>query len=873
MADGARQVREQFDLAMGPGKAAPRTVDVTDAGMTTTYDLIHDPDSTGAPWTAAALEKAWLDERHDLSFIAAHFSDSAALAADNTTILRSEALENASADLTNTIILGQGCHLGYNLVDPDGLPVITRTDWAQAAARKRVGVLIAGTGYQFGAGRAAGDTGDIVEYGERMYLNIAQQLRAGAQGTAVPVGKAFIEAKRAYLAVVGSYLGGLHEKQLAETTLFGLPMLAVNVPGARLATGAVETVAPDANGDITVAFPASDPSRRLNPHGGFHSGPDGTLGIPAQPILPVDLADATTSQVLRGVGFRGGTYTDVEGFRPTISSPVTEQTSSLTDAYRSPVFAPIPNRLATVNYLGALASGTTYLVVTPSEYRSTSAASDTGTVRTFSSLNLRLFYRAPATSSLTMPPSFVDLRAVPQGDDVLFEAFVVGDQSVPIESVWVTYTDTTSVFPRMWKSLDLAMVAPGHWTATASLASLGAESAESLVFIAQAANAAGLVSFATNGGAYYRISEPVAATPTPKRNTAVTLLAPPAAGAYRSTATFTARLNEVINGSPVALAGKTVRFALGGQRLAALTNANGDATVSFTLLQRPATGYRISAAFDEDDGNLGSSTSAPFQINKAASALALGTPLHVTFGGAWSAVATLSIGGGAPYETQTLFFLATPTSGGGATRIATTLTGTNGKASVPGWDLPAGTYNLRVLFAKPVPLGGGATYDATSPYYHSAEAVGTVTVGAPRVSYNGDTVRKIGESIALKAIVSPPPGNTQVARVRYVVKSAGVTVHSTLPVEAGASGDWSATIAGGLPVGVYAIHASVVDVDYAGDADVPYLSVYDPTGGFVTGGGWINSPAGAFAADPSRTRQSDLRLQRQVQEGLERRHR
>jgi hypothetical protein len=32
-----------------------------------------------------------------------------------------------------------------------------------------------------------------------------------------------------------------------------------------------------------------------------------------------------------------------------------------------------------------------------------------------------------------------------------------------------------------------------------------------------------------------------------------------------------------------------------------------------------------------------------------------------------------------------------------------------------------------------------------------------------------------------------------------------------------------------------------------------YIVVYDPTGGFVTGGGWINSPAGAFVADPTMT--------------------
>jgi hypothetical protein len=32
-----------------------------------------------------------------------------------------------------------------------------------------------------------------------------------------------------------------------------------------------------------------------------------------------------------------------------------------------------------------------------------------------------------------------------------------------------------------------------------------------------------------------------------------------------------------------------------------------------------------------------------------------------------------------------------------------------------------------------------------------------------------------------------------------------------------------------------------------------FLAVYDPTAGFVTGGGWITSPAGAYPADPSLT--------------------
>ncbi len=31
------------------------------------------------------------------------------------------------------------------------------------------------------------------------------------------------------------------------------------------------------------------------------------------------------------------------------------------------------------------------------------------------------------------------------------------------------------------------------------------------------------------------------------------------------------------------------------------------------------------------------------------------------------------------------------------------------------------------------------------------------------------------------------------------------------------------------------------------------MAAYDPSGGFVTGGGWIDSPAGAYVADPSLT--------------------
>ena len=55
-----------------------------------------------------------------------------------------------------------------------------------------------------------------------------------------------------------------------------------------------------------------------------------------------------------------------------------------------------------------------------------------------------------------------------------------------------------------------------------------------------------------------------------------------------------------------------------------------------------------------------------------------------------------------------------------------------------------------------------------------------------------------------------------------------------------------------LEAGVYTVSASVADA--CAEASVTrQIVVYDPSAGFVTGGGWIDSPAGAYAADPMLT--------------------
>ncbi len=77
---------------------------------------------------------------------------------------------------------------------------------------------------------------------------------------------------------------------------------------------------------------------------------------------------------------------------------------------------------------------------------------------------------------------------------------------------------------------------------------------------------------------------------------------------------------------------------------------------------------------------------------------------------------------------------------------------------------------------------------------------------------------------------------------------AGTTTGTV--VEAGGSGTCTGQFA--YPAaGVYTIGVTVTDPLGATGHDEVMIVVYDPNGGFVTGGGWISSPAGAYLADPT----------------------
>jgi hypothetical protein len=688
------------ELAAGTG-ATPATL-ITPNGKSP-----QDP----ASWTATQLATQLLGSRHDVIFLAGHFSANSALAADFQTSLLTTDLAASPVNLENAIVFSAGCHSGYNLVDGHAIPGVSLPlDWAQAFAQKR-SILIAGTGYQYG------DT-DFLEYSERLYRDFARELRAGAAGTSVSVGEALVRAKLTYLATTPD-IRGIHEKALLEATLFGLPMFGVVMPagrGATPGTGATITPTPVVTGpagtlglaeadlhltptltpqQLSLKNPPYDAIPGTSTIAKWLSGPNGVVTNPAEPALPLVARNVTStngSLVLRGVGFRGGTYTDTGGIVPLTGAPTTEL-RGVHAPFVSPVFYPM--RLWTPNYFGALGGlGGTNLLVTPVQHKTDNPSLGTSIQRAYTALDMKLFYSGNLTSAaLSDAPTIVDVQTQ-TGSGVTFTAQVVGDPKAAIHGVWVTYTGGTGT----WASLDLAQcIEPLPLACTTADSRLWAGRLASpptnMLFVVQAVNGLGLVSFDDNRGAYFAVGGAVAPT-----DTTLTLVSPPTSGTFGDARQVVADLKNGATG----IAGKFVTIGIGGSTVAGTTNGSGRVTLNVPLNSTPGP-TQIVASFGGDAAYGPSGASAPFTIGKATSSLspypAFVTQTSTTTTGNVTTL-TAQVGGKAqPLIQQTVTFTIT----GPVNKTISSITDYLGRADLPK-GLPVGTYTVVATFA------GDATY-------------------------------------------------------------------------------------------------------------------------------------------------------------------
>jgi putative Ig domain-containing protein len=125
-------------------------------------------------------------------------------------------------------------------------------------------------------------------------------------------------------------------------------------------------------------------------------------------------------------------------------------------------------------------------------------------------------------------------------------------------------------------------------------------------------------------------------------------------------------------------------------------------------------------------------------------------------------------------------------------------------------------------------------------------SIGSVAA-LPTISGN---IYPISQAVTIAANFSDPgSGDTHTCSTQAVALSV-------TPVNAGPTAALGTTCSNVLTftsAGVYDVTITVTDDDGDSDAKTIQVIVYDPSAGFVTGGGWIDSPAGAYSADASLT--------------------
>ena len=421
------------------------------------------------------------------------------------------------------------------------------------------------------------------------------------------------------------------------------------------------------------------------------------------------------------MALRTAAYTDTDGITPLTGAPATE-THSVHTPFVTPAF--FPGRIANVNYFdavdGAVADGTTRLMVTPAQHRSDGPASLTTTQRRYDAVGLRLFYSDNLQAygpddnvpALAAPPSITGVRSEVDGGTATISASVVGNPAAGIQSVFVTYTgEPGSPFHGEWASVDLTQDPQNSTRWSGSLDLPAGQDAADTRFLVQAVNGVGLVGIDDNQGTYFIPGVPVPADTGAA--TTLSLVAPtPTSGDYGDTVTVRARLTDEATGA--GLPQRAVTFAVGGSARTVFTDDSGLATAPLPLSVVPGV-YPMTASYDGDATTAPASTEATeFTVRKQPTTLALA--LSGT-----TATATLRGADDLPLREKTVYF-AYVDAAGSVLAGRTVITDWQGTAELAIVDRPAGATALRAYFGSsstPVPSGtidlSDVSYAASGP--------------------------------------------------------------------------------------------------------------------------------------------------------------
>jgi hypothetical protein len=173
-----------------------------------------------------------------------------------------------------------------------------------------------------------------------------------------------------------------------------------------------------------------------------------------------------------------------------------------------------------------------------------------------------------------------------------------------------------------------------------------------------------------------------------------------------------------------------------------------------------------------------------------------------------------------------------------------------------------GTHLITAAFTPTANFSGSTASDTNSA---------TITTPTP----NND-VFAVGSPVNLAATFTGG-WNPTYASAQWTITNTGTNyIFTTLGVVSGSSITGSQTFTAGTSTGtgVYAFTVSFTDglggiiiANTLADGSPATIVIYDPSAGFVTGGGWINSPVGAYTANTNLTGKATFGFVSKYQKG------
>jgi hypothetical protein len=326
--------------------------------------------------------------------------------------------------------------------------------------------------------------------------------------------------------------------------------------------------------------------------------------------------------------------------------------------------------------------------------------------------------------------------------------------------------------------------------------------------------------------------------------------------------------------SPLGATG-TVQFLNGGVPFVSGPLGAGDNTI-FSGRRLPAGTYTITAVYSGDGNYNGSTSTAYIQVVAAATTAANTTasfteePTTVT-----TSFTSVSISG------NTTVTPIDPNAGGsipggfvllgsGFAFDVTTTAGFNGPVTtcfvVPSID-PVVFPFIRILHNE-----NGTLIDRTILSGPNAPNLSTRTICASTLSLSPFVLATVTDLVApavTNVTLTPNPvpvgapltltasltdtatGNSRIASAEYSVDGGATWQPITASYYTSAVLDVSASLPGFTAAAVQNVCVRATDAARNIGTSCAFLAVYDPNGAFITGGGWIASPAGAYAANPA----------------------